>query len=153
MRRIRLANQGDAEAIAATLYDAFAPFEPLYTPAAFRATTPTAEQLRARWSEGPVWIAELEHAVVGTVSAVSRPAELYVRSMAVRPGAQGQGTGAGLLVAAEARATSEGLDRMVLTTTPFLHAAIRLYRRHGFRQTGTSDLFGTPLIVMTKQLH
>jgi hypothetical protein len=38
------------------------------TPAAYEATTPTAEQIAARFGEGPIWLAEQEGDVVGTVS-------------------------------------------------------------------------------------
>ncbi len=41
---------------------------------------------------------------------------------------------------------------MFLSTTPFLHSAIRLYERFGYRRTddGMNDLFGTPLFTMEK---
>ena len=150
---LRTANPNDAEAIAATLREAFAPFESLYTPAAFLATTPTSEQLRARWAEGPTWVAERNGTVVGTVAAVPRSTELYIRSMAVRPVVEGQGVGVQLLQAVEAVALEQRYRRLELSTTPFLHAALRLYQRSGFRRTGEADLFGTPLIVLTKELR
>jgi GNAT superfamily N-acetyltransferase len=151
--RLRPAELGDAEAIAATLREAFAEFESLYTAAGFRATTPTPDQLRARWAEGPAWVAEHEGTVVGTVAAVPRPTEMYVRSMAVRPAARGLGIGALLLRTVEAAALAGRYSRLALSSTPFLHAALQLYQRHGFRRTGESDLFGTPLVLMSKQLH
>jgi len=45
-----------------------------------------------------------------------------------------------------------GCKRLYLSTTPFLHSAIRLYERCGFRRTdeGPHDLFGTPLFTMEK---
>ncbi len=153
MQELRIANPSDAEAIAATLREAFAPFESLYTPAGFLATTPTPGQLLARWSDGPTWVTERDGIVVGTVAAVPRPAELYIRSMAVRPAAQGYGLGAQLLRRVETAGVELGCDRLVLSTTPFLRAALRLYERHGFRRTGESDLFGTPLLLMTKELR
>lgn len=150
--QLRTATLSDAEAIATTLREAFAPFESLYTPAGFLATTPTAEQLKARWSEGTTWVAERDGTVMGTISAVPRAAELYVRSMAVRPAVQGQGVGARLLLTVEAAGLEQGYGRLVLSSTPFLHGALRLYERHGFQQTGKGDLFGTPLVVLTKTL-
>jgi GNAT superfamily N-acetyltransferase len=150
--QLRTANVSDAEAIAATLREAFAEFEPLYTPGGFLATTPTPEQLRARWSEGPTWVAQRDGTVVGTVSALLRPAELYIRSMAVRPAAQGHGLGARLLRTVESFALEHRRSRLVLSSTPFLGAALRLYQRHGFRPTGESDLFGTPLLLLAKEL-
>ena len=149
---VRRAEPGDAGEIAATIREAFAEFEPLYTRAGFLATTPTADELRARWSEGPVWVAERSGAVVGSVSAVPRPGELYVRSMAVRPSAQGQGLGGELLRVVEAFGRERCDSRLALSTTPFLTAALRLYQRFGFRQVGESDLFGTPLLLMAKEI-
>lgn len=150
--RLRTANPSDAEAISATLLEAFAPFKSLYTRAAFLATTPTPEQLRARWAEGPTWVAVRDGIVVGTVAAVPRVTELYIRSMAVRPAVQGQRVGAELLRTVEAVGVDQRYGRLVLSSTPFLHAALRLYERHGFRRTGKADLFGTPLVVLTKAL-
>jgi ribosomal protein S18 acetylase RimI-like enzyme len=149
---VRIAQPIDAAAIAETLRAAFAPFEGRYTPAAFTATTPTASQVADRFQEGPIWLAEQEGRVVGTVSVVPRSGDLYLRSMAVHPTAQGQGIGARLLAAVEGFA-KPGYRRIVLTTTPFLDAAIRLYQRAGFRSTDEhADLFGTPLVWMVKAL-
>jgi hypothetical protein len=42
---------------------------------------------------------------------------------------------------------------MRLSTTPFLHDAIRLYERAGFeRRPALLDLHGTPLFAMIKEL-
>jgi ribosomal protein S18 acetylase RimI-like enzyme len=150
---VRHADARDAAAISATLLEAFAEFEALYTAAAFRATVPTADQIQSRMPEGPVWVAEREGLVVGTVSAVPRGGELYIRSMAVRPAARGEGIAARLLHAVESFAIARQQHRLVLTTTPFLTAALQLYQREGFRLTGErSDLYGTPLLTMAKEL-
>jgi GNAT superfamily N-acetyltransferase len=147
---IRLARIRDAEAISTTLREAFA--ESLYTPASFSATTPSKEQIEARFGEGPIWVAELAGKLVGTVAAVPRGTELYIRSMAVLPTARGQGAGTLLLNATETFAAVHQYRRLVLDTTPFLLEAVRLYERQGFRLTGEqSDLFGTPLAVMAKE--
>ena len=132
---------------------AFAAFEGQYTTPAFAATTPTPEQVTDRFAEGAIWLAERDGQVLGTVSVVPGPGELYIRSMAVHPAARGQGIGARLLRAVEEFATPRGYQRLVLTTTPFLTAAIRLYEQAGFRFTGEQgDLFGTRLLWMTKGL-
>jgi hypothetical protein len=49
---------------------AFAEFKTLYTPSAFSATTPAADQVAERFAEGPIWIAEVADAIVGMVSAL-----------------------------------------------------------------------------------
>ena len=106
------------------------------------------------WDEGPVWVAVRDRRVVGTVAAVPRGPELYVRSMAVVPSARGQRAGESLLKRVEEFASAHGYERLTLTTTPFLSRAIRLYERAGFRPSGRGPLklFGTPLFEMVKDL-
>lgn len=151
---VRQALFEDIEAIAAVLRSSFEEFEPLYSAAAFQATTPTAEQIRMRWQEGPVWVAMQAVEIVGTVAAVPKPSGLYIRSMAVQPMVRGQGIASRLLQTIEGFALKHAHTRMFLSTTPFLHDAIRLYSRFGFQQTddGPHDLFGTPLFTMVKAL-
>ena len=151
---IRVARPADADRIASVLSESFAEYEPLYTPGGYAATTPSGEQIRARWHEGPVWVAACRGAVVGTVSAVPSGEELYVRSMAVVPAARGRGVGEMLLLRVEEFARERGQRRLTLSTTPFLSRAIRLYERAGFRRGGSAplDLFGTPLLGMVKEL-
>lgn len=149
---VRPAVPDDIAAIASVLRDAFAEYEPLYTPAAFAATTLTEDRIRNRWSEGPVWVAVHAGAVVGTVAAVPQHQALYIRSMGLLPDARGLGLGAMLLEEVQRFAVRHGCTRMYLSTTPFLHRAIQLYRRFGFERTdeGPVDLHGTPLLTMEK---
>jgi GNAT superfamily N-acetyltransferase len=151
---IRLADKNDAEAICAILRAAFAEFKTLYTPSAFSATTPTADHVTERFAEGPIWIAKIADAIVGTVSAMPKGTELYIRSMAVLPSARGSGIGTRLLSVVEAFAAAHRYRRLLLNTTPFLLAAAQLYERHGFRYTGEQpDLFGTKLLTMEKDVR
>ena len=92
--------------------------------------------------------------IVGTVSAVPKGAACYVRSMAIVPAARGLGLGRLLLERVEAFAASQGHTYLLLSTTPFLARAIRLYEQVGFRRTadGPHDLYGTPLFSMVKPL-
>jgi ribosomal protein S18 acetylase RimI-like enzyme len=75
--------------------------------------------------------------------------------MAVLPTARGQRIGELLLLQIESYAGEQGHERLVLSTTPFLHRAIRLYENFGFRRNGEGphDLFGTPLFTMEKFLE
>jgi len=152
---IRSAVMDEAAVIASVLYQAFVEFEPLYTPAAFAATTPTSDQIQKRWSEGPVWVVAEGSQLVGTVSAVPKVEGLYIRSMTVLPSHRGRGIGHILLQAGEHLANTQGVRRMFLSTTPFLTGAIRLYEQFGFQQSndGPHELFGTPLFSMVKPLE
>jgi GNAT superfamily N-acetyltransferase len=150
--QLRRADPDDATAIATVLYESFVEFKPLYTDGGFAATTPGAELICVRMSEGPVWVALCDGVTVGTVSAVRKGSSVYIRGMAVVPTKRGSGAGFRLLQEVEQWAFAEGCDRLFLSTTPFLDSAIRLYEKSGFRRTdeGLHDLFGTPLFTMVK---
>ncbi|HKP51107.1 MAG TPA: GNAT family N-acetyltransferase [Chloroflexia bacterium] len=152
--QIRLATQGDIPLIASALYDSFKEYEPLYTPGGFKATTPTADVIRPRIDEGPMWVALQDGVIVGTIAAVPKGESLYIRSMAILPSARGHRIGELLLRHVEDFALAQGHRRMFLSTTPFLARAIRLYEKWGFQRTdeGPHDLFGTPLFTMVKTL-
>ncbi len=149
---IRIAIPDDVPAIASTLHRAFLEFEPLYTPEAFATTVSSADQIRLRLNEGPIWVALRGADILGTVSAVPRDDSLYVRSMAVDPAARGSGVGRELLRRVDEYAALHGFERLYLSTTPFLSDAIRLYEKCGFTRTdnGPDNLFGTPIFTMEK---
>jgi len=150
---VRLATIDEAPAIANVLHQTFAEFEPLYTPGGFTATSLDTEHVLTRWNDGPVWVAVLDSAIVGTVAAMPREGGLYVRSMAVLPSARGLGVGKLLMEELERYAITGRYPRMFLNTTHFFLAAIHLYENCGFERTGDSnDLHGTPLLVMEKRL-
>lgn len=152
--KIRVASPADADSIAAVLHDAFVEYRRLYTPEGFSATAATVPAVLDRMKEGPVWIAALNQLIVGTVAAVPHGDSLYVRGMAILPGARGQGIGNKLLKHVEDHARASGFARMFLSTTPFLDRAIALYEHFGFRRIaeGPHDIFGTPLFTMQKEL-
>ena len=151
---IRNAEVGECDMIASVLRQAFIEYEPLYTPGAFSATTPTSDQIRERWDEGPVWVAVQNGDIVGTVAVVPKSSGLYVRSMAVLPSVRGRGIACQLLKEVERFAIKNGHTKMHLNTTPFLYDAIRLYKGFGFQRSdnGPQDLLGTPLFTMVKLL-
>jgi GNAT superfamily N-acetyltransferase len=152
--QIRMAAPEDVALVASVLRESFIEYRDSYTPAAFAATTPTSEEVRSRMREGPLWVALLGDSVVGTVAVVDRGEDLYVRGMAVLPTVRGRGIGELLLRRIEDYASSRGYVRLILSTTPFLHRAIRLYEGFGFRRSeeGSHDLMGTPLFTMVKNL-
>jgi N-acetylglutamate synthase-like GNAT family acetyltransferase len=152
---VRRAGSQDAAAIGAVLHASFAEFVPLYSEGGYRATVLTVPEVLERLREGPVWVALVDAAVVGTVAAIERESGLYVRGMAIVPAARGAEIGRALLDRVEAYARERALPRLFLSTTPFLHRAIALYAGLGFeRTTGErDDLEGTPLITFEKVLR
>ena len=154
--QLRRARAGDEIAISSVLLEAFREYLPQYTPAGFAATTPSPSEVLQRMEEGPVWVAMIEPDIVGTVSAVLRGERaLYIRGMAVLPQARGLQIGNLLFGLIEEHAKEHGCSKLVLSTTPFLDRAIRLYERLGFVRTdeGPDDLHGTPLFTMEKVLE
>jgi ribosomal protein S18 acetylase RimI-like enzyme len=150
--QIRMAQEDDCAAISDVLRRSFEEFKSLYTEEGLAATTPNPEQVSARLREGPVWVALSNAAVIGTVAAVLQGESAYVRGMAVLPSARGLGIGTRLLEELESWAVGNKVSRIVLSTTPFLDSAIRLYEKAGFRRAaeGPLDLSGTPLFRMEK---
>ncbi len=151
---IRRATARDAAIIADILLAAFAEFRPIYTEPGFDATTPSAEVIRERLLAGPSWLAFVGARAAGTVSCLMNGRRCYLRSMAVLPGERHRGIGPALLQEVERFAADQGASSIYLSTTPFLHDAIRLYERCGFRRTEEQphDLCGTPLFTMEKRL-
>jgi GNAT superfamily N-acetyltransferase len=152
--KIRLAASSDASAVANLIFQSFLEYRSSYTDEAFAATCPSSIELEDRMSEGPIWMAIEEETVVGTVSGVPVGNALLVRSLAVLPSERGHGTGELLLDRVENYAYEDGYTRLVLSTTPFLTPAIRLYEQFGFRRSseGPSDRLGTPIFTMVKEL-
>src|SRR5262249_47260039 len=149
--RIRRAVREDAAHISGILRQSFLEFEPLYTPEGFAATTPDQHQVVRRLEEGPTWVALCGERIAGTASAGVRAEKgLYVRGVAVVPSVRGLGIAQSLMSQVEAFARNNRCAGMFLTTPPFLTSAIRLYERLGFRHVGAADLFGTPLLKMSK---
>ena len=151
---VRRARRTEAASAAFLLRVAFAEVASHYTPEALDETLPDAEALRRRMDEGVVWLALRGTQPVGTLSALSRPEGLHLRSMAVHPTARGQGVARALLDVAERFARAQGHARIFLRTTPFLQAAFRLYARAGFAlcESARRDLHGVPLFEMEKRV-
>jgi len=151
---IRRAVADDAPAVVSLLYESFLEYESLYTVEGFAATVISRSGVIDRMRAGPLFVATMNSKVVGTVAIVPKGESLYIRGMAVHPSARGQRLGERLLSYVENLANSQGARRLLLSTTPFLERAIRLYESFGFERTdeGPHDLHGTPLLTMQKLL-
>ncbi|MEJ7623578.1 MAG: GNAT family N-acetyltransferase [Pyrinomonadaceae bacterium] len=152
---IRLATTADAPEISRVLIEAFMVIREHYTDEAFAAVTPTPETVSDRFAEGPIWVAELDSKIVGTVSTTTEPDGLYMRSMAVSPAAQKLGIGRVLLDALHEHATGTGIERIFLYTLPFQSGAKGMYEKHGYRwvrDTTADEWYGVPGFEMEKLL-
>jgi N-acetylglutamate synthase and related acetyltransferases len=152
---IRRATVKDSNAISSLLLDAFGPFESGYTAEAFAYTTPPADVIRERFVEGPIWVVVNGDLIIGTVSGLPEPDRFYIRSMAVKPTAQGGGVGQKLLVTLEEFARNAGYSKLYLYTTFVLPGARRLYEKNGFyvlRETSPEEWCNMGGLEMEKEL-
>ena len=151
---VRQARSGDEPAIHRVLVAAFESFKPLYTPGCYDATTLDPVRIAERMQEGPVFVAEHEGRIVGTVGVKRDSRGAYVRGMGVDPAVRRLGVGRRLLQACEVWARVQGAPCLWLSTTPFLEGSIALYQMFGFVPApGPADLFGTPLRSFEKPLR
>lgn len=103
----------------------------------------------ARCREADLLVArDLGGAVVGTVTfclpgtpwaEISRPGEAEFRMLAVDERARGRGIGRSLVRACLSRARTAGAGATVISTTPLMVAAQRLYEQMGFCRTPDRD--------------
>lgn len=152
---VRLAAPNDADDISRVLKEAFTVVREHYTEEAFDVVTPKPEVILERFAEGPMWVAELDGNVVGTVSLTTEPEGLYVRSMAVSPNAQRLGIGHKLLVALHEHTAESEIRRIFLYTTYFTPGAKDMYEKHGYRyvrDTTPEEWYGVPGLEMEKIL-
>ena len=148
---VRRADLADVDAIHAVLVEAFEPLRDQYTKGAFDATVLDPGRISRRLGEGPVWLATHGSTPVGTFGCRDDSGGHYLRGMGVTPSARGLGVGRGLLQTALNHVEASPVRFAWLYTTPFLHAAISLYRSAGFvefTEDPPPDLFGTKLVGM-----
>ena len=123
------------------------------------------QDLEERLVESVLVGAWIEGRLAGIVNYVGGPRDPYaefdgadeagVRGLAVGIGWQRRGVGTALVNHCIERARAEGKARLVLHTTPWMHAAQRLYPRLGFRREPKIDFSpapGVPLIGFTLDL-
>ena len=150
---VRLAVPGDDALISSLIFEAFLPFREQYTPDAFDYTAATAERIRERFAEGPMWLACIDGEAVGTVSGLPEGERFYIRSMAVKPSAQGKHVGQKLLDELEKYAHENEFEKLYLYTTFVLPGARPMYEKNGFyivRETAPEEWFDMGGIEMEK---
>ena len=82
------------------------------------------------------------------LSPILRPGEAGIRTLAVAVGAQRRGVGTALVGACIDRAVEDGADRVCLQTTDTMAAAVRVYRRLGFRRAPERDEWLRPELLL-----
>jgi ribosomal protein S18 acetylase RimI-like enzyme len=149
------ADTGDSVGILDCLREAFEPYRPSYTHAAFQDTVLTPETLAQRFSSMTIFVAQDDDSnIIGTLGCNRiNPEDGHIRGMAVRTAWQGRGVADALLKTAESELRYLRCRRITLDTTSPLQRAISFYQKHGYRASGkVSDFFGMPLYEYVKDL-
>jgi GNAT superfamily N-acetyltransferase len=82
------------------------------------------------------WVVENTNDIIGTFGIESRNVtDTELRRMYLDRGYRGSAIAERMLDFAEARARAFGFTKMVLSTAQIQHAAVKFYRKNGFRQT------------------
>ena len=138
--RIRLAQPADAPAIA-DIYNQGIRDRAATLETEERSSEERAAWLAARDERHPVYVAELDGAVVawGSLNPFNpRPAYQWVAdfSVYVEGAKRGHGLGGAMLDHLIAEANRLGFHKLVLAAFPFNEAGMRLYQSRGFRTVG-----------------
>lgn len=148
---IRQATPGEYDAIADLTVEVYASLEGGLHPEYARILRHTAE--RAETAE--VLVAVEGTALLGSLTYVAEPGpqgsiatgnEAEFRTLVVSPAVQGRGVGRGLVRWSIDRARSDGRDRLVLSTMPWMRVAHGLYESMGFVRTPERDWHPRPEI-------
>ncbi|MDQ0464093.1 GNAT superfamily N-acetyltransferase [Caulobacter ginsengisoli] len=91
-------------------------------------------------TDGAVWVAEEDGAILGFLLATPEGEALHVLELAVAHEAQGRGLGRALMAAAAAKARALGLKAVTLTTFRDLVWNEVFYRRLGYRTLAEGEL-------------
>ncbi|MFD4629514.1 GNAT family N-acetyltransferase [Streptomyces sp. NPDC058284] len=91
----------------------------------------------------------------GPMADIARDGETEIRMLAVSPAARGRGVGELLVRDCVQRSRDAGRDRLVLSSSPTMRTAHRLYERLGFIRTPERDWYpipGLPLLTYALEL-
>ncbi|GAA3015161.1 GNAT family N-acetyltransferase [Kitasatospora albolonga] len=151
---ISVASVEDAEAILKLQYLGYQSEAELYGDWAIEPLTQTLESLRAELTERHVLVARLGDEIVGTVrGSVDEDGTAHIGRLVVHPRMQRHGLGGRLLEAVERRLHEQHtVGSYQLFTGHRSLGNLRLYARHGYRQTTVREVSGR-LSVVTLEKH
>jgi ribosomal protein S18 acetylase RimI-like enzyme len=142
---VSAASVDDAEVILGLQRLAYQSEARLYGDWSIPPLTQTLEELREEFATTLVLKASVGGRLVGSVRAKVTEGACYVGRLIVHPDFQGRGIGSRLLREVEARFPE--VDKYELFTGSRSEANLRLYRRHGYKATGTETF--SPAVSVT----
>ncbi|GHF39684.1 N-acetyltransferase [Streptomyces mashuensis] len=139
---ISAAAETDAEQILKLQYLCYQSEAELYGDYSIEPLTQSLDDLRAELGRGCVLVARLGEEVVGSVRGfVDAEGTAEITGLIVHPRLQRHGLGGRLLAAVEERLAGEwAAKRFRLATGQRSEGNLRLYRKWGYRSTGTTEV-------------
>ncbi|MFJ8042270.1 GNAT family N-acetyltransferase [Kitasatospora sp. NPDC096147] len=152
---ISVASVEDAEQILKLQYLGYQSEAELYGDWAIDPLTQTLESLRAELTERHVLVARLGDEIVGTVrGSVDEDGTAHIGRLVVHPRMQRHGLGGRLLEAVERRLHERhAVGAYRLFTGHRSLGNLRLYARHGYRQTEVREVSGRLSMVTLEKHH
>jgi len=145
---VRLADQGDVDALCRIAAAAYQPYVARIGRAPAPMTADYAQAVRDRQA----WVAVEDGQVTGFVILVARPGYLLLENVAVLPAAQGRGIGGRLLGLAEQHARSLGRSEIRLYTNEAMTENLAYYPRRGYTETHRAEQDGFRRVFFRKPL-
>jgi ribosomal protein S18 acetylase RimI-like enzyme len=145
---IRRAGPGDAEAVAALVERAYAPWVPVIG----RRPAPMDDDYAAICAAGEAHVLEGDGAILGAIVLEDAPDHLWIDNVAVEPSLKGRGLGRALLAFAEAEARRRALPELRLFTNARMASNIALYTRLGYAETERREEDGFSRVYMAKRV-
>ena len=148
MATIRQATIQDAEAVRECVREAYAK----YVGRIGREPAPMLVDYEAAILAGEAWVLVDGDETTGVLVMRPENGNLFVETVAVRPGRQGSGLGRKLMAFAERVATGRGLHEIRLYTNEKMVENLPFYRSLGFEETGRGLDEGYRRVFMKKRL-
>ncbi len=126
---IRRAEHRDADALAACIDAAYARYA-----ARIADLPPVSADCAEEIAKYQVWVAEIEHEVVGGLVIIPKEGFMRLANVAVHPDHKGAGLGRALIALAETEALDQGYREMRLTTHVDMPENVQLYAHLGWQQ-------------------
>lgn len=140
---IRRARDEDAEALSRCIDAAYAMYQDR-----IEDLPPVSEGIAEDIKTHCVWVAEMDHTIVGGLVLIPKENHALLANVAVDPAASGLGLGRRLIMCAEDACRKRGLQELRLTTHVAMPENVRLYEHLGWKETGRSG----SKVHMAKQL-
>lgn len=154
---IRPADPEELDDVSALLLNAYAEYQPSFpSPELWVEYSTGVGDVRGRWGESQLWVAELDGALAGSVDyfppgdsgyhrAVGFPQSWAAfRFLATDPERRGSGVGRALVDHVIALARGGDATHVGLHSAPLMQAAIRIYEGVGFERSPEHDFAPIP---------